>query len=160
MINKKTNYLNMLNAIDLLLEPDHFEMSILANSSALMKEMIKNINWVGFYILKNDVLLLGPFQGKVACTSIRVGYGVCGTSILLKESILVPNVHEFHGHIPCDEGTNSELVIPLFINDTIYGVLDIDSKKLNRFSAIDKRFLEQAAVIISKYIKRCKDTQD
>lgn len=157
MIDKKTNYLNLIESLENLLETDHFEMSILANSSALIKEMLKDINWVGFYILVDDELFLGPFQGKVACTTIRVGYGVCGTSVQNRETIVVPNVHEFPGHIPCDESTNSEIVIPLFIDNKVYGVLDLDSKKLNRFSSIDKRFLEQAAIIISRNLKRLKN---
>jgi len=157
MIDKKTNYLNLLENLDNLLEHDHFEMSILANSSALIKQMLKNINWVGFYILVEDELYLGPFQGKVACTPIRVGYGVCGTCVKNKDTIVVPDVHEFPGHIPCDESTNSEIVIPIFIDDVIYGVLDLDSKKINRFSSIDKRFLEQIAITISKHLKRETD---
>lgn len=157
MIDKKSNYLKLLENLDSLLEFDHYEMSILANTSALLKQSLKDINWVGFYILDKDTLYLGPFQGKVACTTIRVGYGVCGTSVAQKETIVVPNVHEFQGHIPCDENTNSEIVIPIFIDDLTYGVLDVDSRKFKRFSAIDKRFLEQIAVIVAKYIKRAKD---
>jgi GAF domain-containing protein len=159
MVDKKTNYLNLLDSLNNLLEFDHFEMSILANSSALIKEMIKDINWIGFYILVDDELFLGTFQGKVACTSIRVGYGVCGKSVERKETIVVPNVHEFPGHIPCDDTTNSEIVIPIFINEKIYGVLDLDSKKFNRFSSIDKRFLEQVAIIIANHLKREKETK-
>jgi GAF domain-containing protein len=129
-------------------------MSILANSSALIKEMLKDVNWVGFYLLYNDELLLGPFQGKVACTKIRLGYGVVGTCAQKRASIIVPDVSLFPGHIPCDETTKSEIVIPLFIEGKIYGVLDLDSKKLKRFSSIDQRFLEQVAIIISKHLTR------
>lgn len=154
MASKKNKYLMMNEDLDNLLEVDHFEISILANASALMKQRINDLNWVGFYILKDDNLYLGPFQGKVACNVIRVGYGVCGKSVETRQTILVENVHEFPGHIACDEDTNSEIVIPIFIDDEIYGVLDLDSKKFKRFSKIDQRFLEQTAVIISKHLKR------
>ncbi|MDD3999528.1 MAG: GAF domain-containing protein, partial [Bacilli bacterium] len=129
-MDKKTNYLNLIENLHNLLEFDHFEMSILANSSALIKEMLKNINWVGFYILYKDELYLGPFQGKVACTNIRVGYGVVGTCVKNRASIVVSDVSQFPGHIPCDDDTKSEVVIPIFVKEKIYGVLDIDSKRL------------------------------
>lgn len=157
LINKKTSYLNLINVIENLLETEHHEISILANTSALIKEHIKNINWAGFYLLKKDYLILGPFQGKVACNPIRIGFGVCGKCVENKVTIVVGNVHEFDGHIPCDETTNSEIVIPIFIDDEIYGVLDLDSKLFNRFSTVDKRFLEQIVVIIARNIKRVKE---
>lgn len=156
-INKKSNYLTLINAIDNLLASEHYEISILANASALINEYIKNINWVGFYILKNHFLILGPFQGKIACNPIRVGSGVCGKCVEKKETIIVGNVHKFEGHIPCDEATNSEIVIPLFIDNNIYGVLDLDSKTFNRFSNVDQRFLEQIAIIINRNLKRVKE---
>jgi L-methionine (R)-S-oxide reductase len=154
MIDKKTNYLNLIENLNNLLEFDHFEISILANSSALLKQMLKDVNWVGFYILFKDELYLGPFQGKVACSSIRVGYGVCGTCVEKRVPIVVPDVHQFPGHIPCDESTKSEIVIPIFVQGKIYGVLDLDSKKPNRFTSIDLRFLEQVAVVIAKHLER------
>jgi GAF domain-containing protein len=154
VVDKKINYLNLIQSLDSLLESDNYEFSILANSSALLKEMLKELSWVGFYILHEDTLLLGPFQGKVACTEIKVGKGVCGTAVERKETIVVPNVHEFPGHIACDAASNSEIVIPIFIEGKTYGVLDIDSKKFNRFSSIDRRFLEQVVMIISKHLAR------
>ena len=157
LINKTTNYLNLINTIENLLVTEHHEITILANASALIKEYIKNINWAGFYLLKKDFLILGPFQGRVACNPIRVGFGVCGKCVDKKETIAVSNVHEFDGHIPCDEATNSEIVIPIFIDDEIYGVLDLDSKLFNRFSTVDKRFLEQIVVIIARNIKRVRE---
>lgn len=154
MSDKKTTYLNLIENLDNLLEFDHFEISILANSSALIKQTLKDVNWVGFYLLHGNELYLGPFQGKVACTTIRVGFGVCGTSVQERSSIVVPDVHSFPGHIPCDESTRSEIVIPLFVHGKIYGVLDLDSKKLNRFTSVDKRFLEQIAIIVSKHLEK------
>ncbi|HHX80770.1 MAG TPA: GAF domain-containing protein [Acholeplasmataceae bacterium] len=153
-MGKKRAYLSLIENLDNLLECDHFEMSILANSSALIKEMLKDVNWVGFYLLYDDELLLGPFQGKVACTSIRVGYGVVGTCVERREPIIVPDVNKFPGHIPCDESSRSEVVIPIFVKGKIYAVLDLDSKKLNRFSSVDLRFLEQVAMVISKHLTR------
>lgn len=153
-MGKKNAYLNLIENLNNLLEYDHFEMSILANSSALIKEMLKDVNWAGFYLLYDDELLLGPFQGKVACTKIRLGYGVVGTCAKRKEPIIVPDVSKFPGHIPCDEATKSEIVIPIFVQGKVYGVLDLDSKKLNRFSNVDLRFLEQVAVVISNYLTR------
>lgn len=132
-INKKTDYLNLINAVENLLDSEHHELSILANSAALIKMFMRNVNWAGFYLLKGDLLILGPFQGKPACNPIRTGTGVCGKCVEARKTIVVPNVHEFEGHIPCDEATNSEIVIPIFIDDEIYGVLDLDSKQFNRF---------------------------
>jgi GAF domain-containing protein len=156
-INKKTSYLSLINAIENLLETEHNELSILANCAALIKTFVKNINWAGFYLLKNELLILGPFQGKLACNPIRVGSGVCGKCVEARATIVVGNVHEFEGHIPCDEATNSEIVIPIFIDDEIYGVLDLDSKMFNRFSTVDRRFLEQITVIIARGVKMAKE---
>lgn len=155
-INKKTSYLSLINAVENLLETEHNELSILANCAALIKTFVKNINWAGFYLLKNELLILGPFQGKLACNPIRVGSGVCGKCVEARATIVVGNVHEFEGHIPCDEATNSEIVIPIFIDDEIYGVLDLDSKMFNRFSTVDRRFLEQITVIIARGVKMAK----
>lgn len=156
-INKKTDYLNLINAVENLLDSEHHELSILANSAALIKMFMRNVNWAGFYLLKGDLLILGPFQGKPACNPIRTGTGVCGKCVEARKTIVVPNVHEFEGHIPCDEATNSEIVIPIFIDYEIYGVLDLDSKQFNRFSTVDRRFLEQITVIIARGIKKAKE---
>ena len=114
----------------------------LANASALLNQALKDINWVGFYILDKDTLILGPFQGKPACIEIKTGNGVCGTAVAKDETILVKNVHEFPGHIACDCASNSEIVIPVHANGKIYGVLDIDSPSLSRFDKEDKEGLE------------------
>lgn len=141
-------------SLDSLLYEDFFEMSILANTSAFLNEYLHDINWVGFYILKDDYLYLGPFQGKVACTKIKVGNGVCGSSVKNKKTIVVQDVHLFPGHIACDAASNSEIVIPIFIKGKIYGVLDIDSPTKGRFSNTDKTILEKVVVILEKHLSK------
>ncbi|MDR3258558.1 MAG: GAF domain-containing protein [Fusobacteriaceae bacterium] len=116
--------------------------SNLANISALIMESMPNLNWAGFYLKENDVLFLGPFQGRPACTKITFDRGVCGYSATTKKTVVVPDVHEFPGHIACDSASQSEIVVPLIINDSIYGVLDLDAPIINRFSQADKTFLE------------------
>lgn len=125
-------------------------ISLLSNASAYLNERIEDINWVGFYLLQNNELVLGPFQGKVACTKIAIGKGVCGTAVKEKNIINVNDVHTFKGHIACDSRTNSEIVLPLIYNDKCYGVLDIDSLSFNRFSKNDEEILQKIADIISK----------
>lgn len=137
-----------------LLEDDYFEMSILANTSAFLNQILENINWVGFYILKDDYLYLGPFQGKVACTQIKVGNGVCGSAVQNRSTIVVQDVHDFPGHIACDEASNSEIVIPIYVNNKIYGVLDVDSPSKNRFTNIDKVLLEKLVKVLENQLSK------
>lgn len=125
-------------------------ISNLSNASALLNENLDNINWVGFYIMKNGRLVLGPFQGKIACTEIEVGKGVCGAAVKTEKTQLVPNVHDFPGHIACDKGSNSEIVVPIFKSGQVVAVLDIDSPILNRFDENDKAGLEEFSKIISR----------
>jgi L-methionine (R)-S-oxide reductase len=115
----------------------------LANTSALLWQELMDINWVGFYLLRGNELVLGPFQGKPACVRIALGKGVCGTSAQRRESIVVPNVHEFAGHIACDSASNSEIVIPMLRSGKVLGVLDVDSPRLHRFDEIDRVGLEE-----------------
>ena len=117
-------------------------ISNLANASALLYQTLADLNWAGFYLYKNGVLLLGPFQGKTACTKIPMGKGVCGTAAEKGETIVVPDVHAFPGHIACDGASNSEIVIPLYVEGRLFGVLDIDSPLLDRFSEADREGLE------------------
>ncbi|HHZ11912.1 MAG TPA: GAF domain-containing protein [Acholeplasmataceae bacterium] len=155
-MGKEKTYALMLENLKDLLEDDDFEISILANASALMMERLEGLNWVGFYLLRGKELLLGPFQGKVACTRIPLGKGVVGSSAERKESIVVPDVNDFPGYIACDEATKSEIVIPLFVKGRVYGVLDIDSGRLNRFSRTDLRYLEDAAKLIASRLEKIK----
>jgi len=147
---KITDYRLLSKQLNTLLEGVEKEISKLANASAFLYNSLDDVSWVGFYLLDKDYLYLGPFQGKVACTVIPVGKGVCGTAVAKKETILVKNVHEFPGHIACDSESNSEIVIPIYKNKDLYMVLDIDSKSLNRFNESDKDGLEEIAKIIGE----------
>ena len=121
----------------------------LANASAILYQSLADINWAGFYLMKNETLVLGPFQGKPACIEIPIGKGVCGTAAKNKRTVLVPNVHLFEGHIACDGASNSEIVIPLLVDDEVIGVLDIDSPVFDRFTEVDQEGLEEFAHILS-----------
>lgn len=145
---------NIFSAYNELLIDDFFEMSILANTSAFLNQFLDNINWIGFYILKNNSLYLGPFQGRVACTKIEVGKGVCGNAVLGKNTIIVDDVHLYPSHIACDEASNSEIVIPIFINNQVYGVLDIDSPLKGRFTIKEKIFLENIVGILESHLTK------
>lgn len=140
--------------LDALLENETNIVSNLANAAALLFQNYENLNWAGFYIYNDDAkgLDLGPFQGKVACMHIKPGSGVVGTAFANKESIVVPNVHDFAGHIACDADSNSELVVPIFKNGQIYGIIDIDSPLLNRFGENEKNEVEELAEILANHI--------
>ncbi|ASN04973.1 GAF domain-containing protein [Virgibacillus necropolis] len=127
-------------------EPDH--VANLSNASALLNQFLENVNWVGFYIYKDTELVLGPFQGLPACIRIPTGKGVCGTAVETKETQVVADVNAFPGHIACDSASQSEIVVPLVVNDEIYGVLDIDSPSTNRFDETDKKYIEKFAAIV------------
>ena len=124
----------------------------LANASALLWQHMENINWAGFYLLEGDTLILGPFQGKTACTLIPVGRGVCGAAAAAREIQLVPDVHQFPGHIACDCASNSEIVIPVWVKGEIWGVLDIDSPIPDRFTPDDQLGLESLARVIETFL--------
>lgn len=145
-VNKDLSDVEIYNVlipqIEYLIRNDEPVISNLANVSAVLNEAFTKISWVGFYLLKGDKLYLGPFQGKVACTVINVGSGVCGTSALQKETIIIDDVNTFTGHIACDSDSKSEIVVPLLYQDKIFGVLDVDSHKLASFNLHDKMYLE------------------
>lgn len=122
----------------------------LANASALLWASLPDLNWAGFYLFEKDRLVLGPFQGKVACIEILPGRGVCGTAFSTGETQLVPDVHRFPGHIACDSASNSEIVIPLRINGRIVGVLDLDSPSFSRFTEEDRIQLEACARVLEE----------
>ena len=145
-----TDY-NEINAmLAAIIEGIPYTMTNLANASALLNEKLDGINWVGFYTIKDGRLVLGPFQGKVACTIIPMGKGVCGTAATTDSTQLVPDVHKFAGHIACDSASNSEIVIPMHRGGAVFGVLDIDSPLFNRFDENDKAGLEEFARILEK----------
>lgn len=143
----------MLMQLEALLEGEENPIAILSNASALLNECLEQINWVGFYLMKKGELLLGPFQGKVACMHIAVGRGVCGTAVSENKTQLVKDVHAFPGHIACDSASRSEIVIPIRKGDEIMGVLDIDSPILSRFDEIDAMYLEKCVNVIEDLCK-------
>ncbi|MBY0124108.1 GAF domain-containing protein [Bacillus sp. S/N-304-OC-R1] len=135
-----------------LLEGESNKIANLSNASALLNQFLDRINWVGFYLLEDNELVLGPFQGLPACVRIPIGKGVCGTSAKLKETVRVEDVHLFPGHIACDAASQSEIVIPLIKNDELIGVLDIDSPEKNRFDELDQKELEDFTQILVSYL--------
>lgn len=148
--NKKILY-NLVNLqLKGLIDQVPHKIANLANASALLGQALKDINWVGFYLLEDNQLILGPFQGKPACIKIPVGNGVCGTAVLNDEVMLVKNVHEFPGHIACDSASNSEIVLPIHANGKVVGVLDIDSPLLARFDEDDKNGLSEFVKILEQ----------
>lgn len=151
--DKHAFYELMLMQLQALLEGEENPIAILSNASALLNECLEQINWVGFYLMKKGELLLGPFQGKVACMHIAVGRGVCGTAVSENKTQLVKDVHAFPGHIACDSASRSEIVIPIRKGDEIMGVLDIDSPILSRFDEIDAMYLEKCVNVIEDLCK-------
>ena len=148
----KTDY-GMVNLqLKGLAETEKHWVPLMANASALLWETLKDINWAGFYIMRNGRLELGPFQGKVACVSIDIGKGVCGTAVMEDKTQLVPDVHKFPGHIACDSASNSEIVIPVHSGGIIYGVLDIDSPFKDRFTEDDRKGLETLVKVIEAHM--------
>ncbi len=131
-----------------LIEDVPFLITNLANISALIFESFPDINWAGFYIMKNDQLILGPFQGKPACVRIPLGKGVCGTAALEDKTLVVPDVHQFAGHIACDSASESEIVIPIHHGGKVWGVMDIDSPVKDRFSQDDTYALEKLTEVL------------
>ncbi|EPR09252.1 GAF domain-containing protein [Ruminiclostridium papyrosolvens] len=146
--DKKEMYKLLASQMKALLEGETNTIANLANASALLNDALIGINWVGFYIMNNGELVLGPFQGKVACVRIAVGKGVCGAAVEENATQLVMDVHNFPGHIACDSASNSELVVPLRHEGAVVGVLDIDSPQIGRFDMTDADELEKIARII------------
>ena len=144
----RTDYDMLCRQMRELAEEEPFYMPLLANASALLFETLPKLNWAGFYLIREGELVLGPFQGKVACIHIAQGKGVCGTAAAENRTVRVQNVHEFPGHIACDSASRSEIVVPLRQNGKVVGVMDIDSPEYERFSPKDQSGLEQFAAII------------
>ncbi|MEK4230340.1 GAF domain-containing protein [Solibacillus sp. FSL H8-0538] len=145
-------YETVSKQLDVLLEGETDAIANLSNASALLNQFLNEINWVGFYLMKDGELVLGPFQGLPACFRIPVGRGVCGTAARDKETLVIADVHTFPGHIACDAASSSEIVIPLVKNEVVIGVLDIDSPNKNRFSEEDRRGLELFVTTLMKHI--------
>ncbi len=147
-----TDYNLLAEQIKSLAEDEPNYIPVLSNASALIYDAMDDLNWAGFYLMNKGSLLLGPFQGKVACIRIALGKGVCGTAAGNDETLVVPNVHEFPGHIACDCASNSEIVVPIHKDGKVVGVLDIDSPKLDRFSEEDKLGLEKFVAAMESVI--------
>lgn len=150
--NIETMYKIMLIKLEGLLSSEQDWLANISNATALLYTNLDNVNWAGFYFLKNGELVLGSFQGKTACTRIKLGSGVCGTAVEEKKTMLVTDVSTFEGHIACDCATKSELVVPIIKDDMVYGVLDIDSPIKNRFNDIDEKYVKAFVEKLNKYI--------
>ena len=149
---KETNYNLLEKQVSSLIEDESNLIAILSNVSALLNDSIDQINWVGFYLIENEALILGPFQGHPACVHIAIGKGVCGTAVSEEQTQLVDDVNAFPGHIACDANSKSEIVVPLRKNNQIIGVLDIDAPITSRFKKKKKNGLEQIVARIEKQI--------
>ncbi|MEQ8362472.1 MAG: GAF domain-containing protein [Cyclobacteriaceae bacterium] len=147
--NKEEKYKELLPQLEALVSSESDLIANLANLSAALHESMKFF-WVGFYLVKGDELVLGPFQGPIACTRIRMGKGVCGTVWKEKKTHIVPDVDAFPGHIACSTGSKSEIVLPAFKNNEVALVLDVDSDKLNDFDEVDAKYLGQLMQIIER----------
>jgi L-methionine (R)-S-oxide reductase len=163
IINTETSlddqYALLIKQVQNLLRKEDNLITNLSNFTAALKQTFSKISWVGFYLFDGTKLYLGPFQGKVACTEIKIGSGVCGTSALRKETIIVPDVNKFAGHIACDVESRSEIVIPIFKSENLpasrqelFGVLDLDSAHYNSFNETDKKYLEELVNFLVKEI--------
>lgn len=149
-INEK--YQLLIKQIRNLLSKEERLITNLSNLTAALKQTFDKISWVGFYLFDGEILYLGPFQGKVACTKIMLGKGVCGTAAQEGKTIIVPDVNKFPGHIFCDPDSKSEIVIPMFKNNKLIGVLDLDSNEFNSFDQTDKNYLEEIVKFLTEEI--------
>jgi len=145
------NYKTINQQIQSIIADEYDWVANLANISAILFENLSDINWAGFYLFKDEQLVLGPFQGKVACIRIELNKGVCGTAASQQQTLVVEDVHQFDGHIACDAASNSEIVVPIIIAGKLVGVLDIDSPLLGRFSKVDKLGLESTVKMLSEH---------
>jgi len=145
-------YQLLVKQIKSLLNKEDNLITNLSNFTAAFKQTFSKISWVGFYLYDGNKLYLGPFQGKVACTEIKIGSGVCGTSAAKKKTIIVPDVDKFPGHIACDVESRSEIVVPIIKNGNLFGVLDLDSTDYNSFNETDKKYLEELVNFLIKEI--------
>jgi L-methionine (R)-S-oxide reductase len=146
--SKQSEYEALNRTLAALLDGERDWIANLANTAALLFTELADVNWAGFYLLKDGELVLGPFQGKPACVRIALGKGVCGTAAAQRRSIVVPDVHAFPGHIACDSASNSELVVPLIRDGELLGVLDLDSPQFARFDDEDRRGIEAIAATL------------
>ena len=146
------NYEELIAQVKALTDGVPHKIANFANASAAIWQAMERINWAGFYFMEQGKLVLGPFQGKPACIEIPVGKGVCGTAVAERKTQLVADVHQFPGHIACDCASNSEIVIPIHVRGEIWGVLDIDSPHIGRFTEADKKGLEQVVTVLENVL--------
>ncbi len=151
-MSDKQKYDFLLMQLEGQLSSEKDTLANLSNASALIYAIVKRLNWAGFYFMKDGELVLGMFQGLPACNRINIEKGVCGAAVREMKTQLVPNVHEFPGHIACDGASNSELVVPIIKDGVVYGVLDLDSPELNRFTEFEKLYMEKFVEKLNKYI--------
>jgi L-methionine (R)-S-oxide reductase len=146
--SKTQFYASLVKQVEAVLHGERDWVANLSQTSALLMQLMPDLNWAGFYLFKGGELVLGPFQGKVACVRIKLGNGVCGTAAARQKTVVVPNVHEFPGHIACDSASNSEVVVPLVVDGRLIGVLDLDSPKLERFDEEDAEGLRAVVRVL------------
>lgn len=151
---KETNYNLLGKQLASLIEDETNLIAILSNTSALLNDNLDQINWVGFYLIENNELILGPFQGHPACVHISIGKGVCGTAVANNQTQLVDDVNKFPGHIACDANSKSEIVVPIHVDNEIIGVLDIDAPITQRFSKGDQQGLEEIVSILEHQLSK------
>lgn len=149
--SKASSYDDLTRRLDALLEGETDWLANAANTAALVSETLPDLNWAGFYLNRGGELVLGPFQGRVACVRIPLGKGVCGTAASERASQVVENVHEFDGHIACDAASNAELVVPIVVGDVCVGVFDLDSPSFGRFDDDDRVGIEAVVAIWQKH---------
>ncbi len=153
-LTEKEKLQSMARVIKAQTESEKDPLALIANAAAIMDAYLTDINWIGFYIMREDELVLGPFQGRAACTRIKIGEGVCGTSVKERKTLIVPDVDEFPGHIVCDSASRSEVVVPVIHQDEVIAVIDCDSPHPDRFSSDEAEALEEVANILAEYIAR------
>ncbi|MBE6082526.1 MULTISPECIES: GAF domain-containing protein [Tissierellales] len=146
----KLEYMNILLKGQVSSEKD--SIAILSNASAIIMSCVDRLNWSGFYIMRNGVLVLGPFQGLPACNRIEIGSGVCGTAVEEKRVLRVDDVHQFSGHIACDSASQSELVLPIIKKGRVYGVLDLDSPEKSRFTELEEKYFLKFVTILIDHV--------
>ncbi|WP_079479406.1 GAF domain-containing protein [Halobacillus salinus] len=149
---KQDNYELLLKQLKALIEDEPDNIANLSNASSLLNQFLDDVNWVGFYLWKEEQLVLGPFQGLPACVRIPSGKGVCGTAVSEGKTQRVADVHAFPGHIACDAASRSEIVVPIYKNGEIYGVLDIDSPSTDRFDEEDESYLDRFVKTLESYL--------
>ena len=147
-----TRYRDLARSLDALLDGVDDDVASYATAAALVADELDRLNWAGFYLLRGDRLVVGPYQGRPACIEIPLGRGVCGTAAARRETIVVPDVHAFEGHIACDARSRSELVVPVLVDDVLVGVLDLDSPEPDRFDDADARGLELVVEVLAGHL--------